>query len=1616
MLDDDLPIALPDYSAPTAPLHKLSPTDISQFIRLEQCKRYLRLHLLQRAQGLSFLTDYGVSPQAIPPLLTKSGGNFEERIEADVRTHSTVVNFSTEALSPGKRNNDNEHVISLARNLSPGQHMFLFQVRIVALIEGWLMRGDIDLLRMERDPSGGLHLLIADMKSSTAVKVEHRLQIAFYHTMLSALFSEHSLPYADLSTAILYRGAVRTSSTHLSPEEQAVLQTHIDAAGTLFGVADAYLEVVSPSDQDSYLQAVRDLVTDPNSTAHNVVNQSFSDIPFHLTYKCDGCLYNEFCMKWSAENDDLSLLPHITALDKEALRRQGITTVSELAALKDFTPSSTTPSVDLQPAPTKASLVRKIATSWPVGPRIDELVHRAKNYRRWKRDPAHPRSLSFIPNKGHGTLPYTDPTHNPNLVRVYIDAQHDYLNDRIYMLGSLVTACVDGIDAPHLRRSIVHITDGPPDTDEKETALFVNWVRDTMEAVVELAAPDPNGERKAPVHLIFYNSFDQKVLLDGLGRNLATVMGATPLYDFITQTAAFDSPLITYLDQEIRDLRNYPMVSQSLYSVAAYLKFDWESPKAFRHLFRERIFDFWGKLDAPLHDGESAWYTSRSRFNSQIPLEYAHAAWGELPDPATLSPNAEDTFAPYRLITLPLLLAFQQRRLEALEHIAHDFKGNHLTEKTPFDLPDLSTFTDTASSLAGALQEFVTIERHVDLAAWKSARNMAPERRVLTGETLLLRYAEADQDPVAAAVNQDAARRAALYGQYEAAYLADNPGAPKVELTKQQKQDTSWSLIDQTFTFHIETVGTDSEIAEVLGLTTLRQGDRVVLYPRHTYDTRLPLAERTPNTPTPKQMLYGVRGEIDAIYVERDPDERATSATLALRIVPPMGSSTRGFTFPSFSKEPLADGALYTIDPDPNDIYGYWCLVVADELRRLASSDTPSAHNALYDRVTDLSSTQVDWGDVETEAQARFLHGLDALHLADPSAMHDFEQSKREYIATRGADPVLLVQGPPGTGKSYSTSFAIFARLQGALAANRDMRIFISCNTHAAIDVLLEHILSTQHHFHSLRERFPDIFATYFDPRLLTIPLFRISPKRKTQGITPLPKRSEQEKGDQYSAEVIAAQHHCIVGGTPGGIYGMIKDRWTNKNLSGHYLCHTLVLDEASQMDLPKAAMAALPVHPNGQLIVVGDPRQMPPIVKHNWESERRRTFQQYKAYSSLFDTLLSLDPRPPMIKFSESFRLHADMAQFLKEEVYSKDGIDYHSNRHRLLPHHDIKDHFVAAVLSSEHPLVIILHDEAQSQSRNPFEQLLVAPILNALASSDLYNLDLYDGLGVVVPHRAQRGDMQSQFTFLNQYDPITNVMSNGDYVTAENVQILKNAGLDSLTLSLHSYTEPALRHLISGAKLAAKAQIIPAIQAVLTTKTADRLPALAAHVAENGILFSFGIVQEKGGGFSVGKDRESFLPTLEQEKEVLHALLRLKKLGFVRNNRNYIEHAADHYPNNWKCDPERDTFIHIGAGGKVNVCSDVRTDLAITEIQALDSDVWREVKRSRVSNCGNCLFHCYYEAQNPDLMGDLPTGVVSLLIKMGCARTAQRWGQVAVKLLKQRRREVNWELAWHT
>lgn len=414
--------------------------------------------------------------------------------------------------------------------------------------------------------------------------------------------------------------------------------------------------------------------------------------------------------------------------------------------------------------------------------------------------------------------------------------------------------------------------------------------------------------------------------------------------------------------------------------------------------------------------------------------------------------------------------------------------------------------------------------------------------------------------------------------------------------------------------------------------------------------------------------------------------------------------------------------------------------------------------NVLHDRLVDSPPS----GDGKGLAgQTKFLTGLDAFHAAD--LFHDFEESKREFIGRHGRTPILLVQGPPGSGKSFSTAFAVFARIQAAMAEKRPYRVFLTCKTHAATDVLMQNVLDVQAKLKEFRKADRKLFDKHFDPRLLDVQIYRVSPK------DPSPEGVIELEKDAGAIESIQEEQWSITAVTPGGTYAILKKKWS-KEIFGHEICDLLVLDEASQMNLPEAIMAALPMTAEAPLIVVGDHRQMPPIVKHDWENESRRTFFEYQVYSSLFDTLRVKNP--PKIQFAESFRLHSAMAEFLRQEIYRHDGINYHSKKRDTLPVHQDPDEFVAAVLRPDYPLIVVTHDECDSQVRNPFEQSLVAPILKALADPERYGLEAAEGLGIVVPHRAQRASMQQAFPELSVIDPASGLPVRSAVDTVERFQ----------------------------------------------------------------------------------------------------------------------------------------------------------------------------------------------------------------------------------------------------
>ena len=360
------------------------------------------------------------------------------------------------------------------------------------------------------------------------------------------------------------------------------------------------------------------------------------------------------------------------------------------------------------------------------------------------------------------------------------------------------------------------------------------------------------------------------------------------------------------------------MTCQSLQSVATYLKFDWNQPAAVPQAVPGPDVRLPGqaghrRADRVVHPAvpvrqldpagvrlrrlgrAAAARRGQGRRVRRLPGRDAGAAAG-LPGAAAGGPGA-------------------RRRL--------DPAATRTPRRRRSSCPTWPATRTRPDDLAHALHEFVTIERHVDAGRLEAhparparaagADGRVPARPLLRGRPGAGGRRAGPGEPAAAPQEAE---------EYEAAFRAAHPDAGRVELDKDQTDEASWSPEGLRVRLRLEAEGLDCDLDDALTLTNIRAGDRLVLYPRWAADERLPEAERTPFTPTPKQMLYGHRAELKRIVTARDDESRRIVAGSVPRSSSPApaGAAGRGASSSASIHRPLEDGQLYTLDPCPNEL------------------------------------------------------------------------------------------------------------------------------------------------------------------------------------------------------------------------------------------------------------------------------------------------------------------------------------------------------------------------------------------------------------------------------------------------------------------------------------------------------------------------------------------------------------------------------------------------------------------------------------------------------------------------------------------------------------------------
>jgi hypothetical protein len=1194
---------------------------LAQYVARGRCERHMRFTLFP-SEAKARLLRYGLEFEPLSPLLSGEGLRFEREMVEELAAHAEVRDMT---------HVDAESFAGAVAGQRGGRVNY-YQPTLRGRVGGWGCEGRADLIEVARD-GGRTTATVVDFKASARETVGFRLQVAFYARLLGETLAASGLEGAEVRGAVVAR--------------DATLPT--DGAWETF-------------DLTLYSEEIERLVAAPGSDVARAVAAGTDGARYHLRAVCDGCPYNALCFADTAERRDLSLVPGISTSEKRALEAEGVASAGELAALMEYAGR------EMRPAAGREELLRRASSRWPLGGRLPLLVQRARAaVRRLDRSTD---ALPYLLGSDFGSLP--DPAEHPGLVRVFVDAQRDYIEDRLYLLAARVVGSRGAED-------VVEMTDAKPDTGA-ERALLVRFVQALLPAVGRAA-----DGATAPLHFYTFAPRGERALLDALARHFDALCAVPAFYDLLTSSPALTQPMVSLLSEEVRARLNLAPVCQNLYEVASALGFEWRDERTdFRRVFRARVFDnrrtfmrdaATGELRADFERAEASdadedapppfvRVESAARFGAEIPLEYAYAAWGLLRETAA-GGGARAQARGFAGVTLEQIRDLARARARAMQHVEERFaRKNKQVRKEPLDLSRLGEVEVDPSEvpLSRSLEDFLLLEHHASFQE-KMLRLALPAReRAETGRTALL-----------------------LCERYE---------------RDDERIERAW--------FRFADAATGEEVpAREPGLLRLRVGDWVVVNPGSDAEGRALPAWRL------------VRGRLALV-------EELSERGACLRLLPmSFKNSPFRYRHALFAPEP---GALYTADEMCDDLNSDKFLDACRNAR----------HNHLYRW---LSEPEV--GRRPRAVRPKRLRDAQevARLAARAQAPHGLTEPQARVVGEHLTDRVLVVQGPPGTGKSHTLGFAILSRMLAQATPARPFRVAVLAKTHAAVSVALE----------SVAKRAAQLLGVEASPLLAPLARLKVVKVCNDEGDA-VPDgcgRVLPDGGEEVTAlaqwEMLLSEPLLVVGGTPGGLYQLVKkgaSKGRAVDWSGEHF-DLVVVDEASQMGLAEALTAAAFLREDGQFVAVGDHRQMPPILAHAWDAESRRDLKRARVFLSVFDYLR--ESGFPTAALDRSFRIPEEVADFLRRNVYAADGIDFRSTNRARLPLCAGLDEggWLRAALAAEHALVVVEHDEEGSQQSNDFEAGLVAALVRAAVAG--MGLDARDGVGVVVPHRAQKALLAS-------------------------------------------------------------------------------------------------------------------------------------------------------------------------------------------------------------------------------------------------------------------------------
>lgn len=1305
MVEDDFSIELDDSDEPND--GTLSATTIAQYIRFNCCPRFFKLRL----------DRYPCPP--ISPLLSQEGNKLEEKTTKLLEQKTgKYLDFSKydpkyiknwEPLIQKSMDSIKELVlnqIALGENADQ-RPVLVYQVPMYGTIGVWTIKGTADLIAIWPLKDGKVKVRIFELKASWQEQTAHRIQVAIYMLLLGKQL-------ADLSSKVELEGGVINSQTKL----------------------DTLAPDLLPRFKESPLiQDVKRLLA-KSGELNRIRCKSIDKIEYQICWRCDNCGFNDCCIAYAIENKSIALL-NLSRGEQSALNRHGIITVDDLAKLRYPVNEFTVRPYDFKPALVREpEKILEISTDPIVGAKLNWLIERSQ-YMLTGIQPSSPyasksRWMPWLTGSGYGSLPDDSPSSEfdkglmikPNsLVRVYLFIEWDYLLEVISVISARVS-CTSFKGKP---LNISRVIEALPDNREDCLALerkmleefFVELTQSITKVANEIGCPDV-----APIHLYFFTRHERDVLMEAV-RNHDSLLSARAIRDLLGLRQAIDQPMFSIIQDEIQYRKALKFPSSGLLPIldqAGFFDFtQWQDKRKdgsivnLKSTFYLEFFSyarsFSKKPDGSVHiltkdePGGVGYYPAHARFGDQLPIEYIWGVKGRL-DNLGGSKKALEKYkwcdSRNRRITDEDICLMGQKLCLAIEHIERSLNiRNKYLGKKPIPIPTIATFSLGPATLERSCREFLDLEYFSKRQEMYQQYTLLPFQRVSTGKSLIFQCTQVEESEEEFIVNGK--------------LIYEGVGMPKGDCIlnacrvkgSDESSSGDWMIVTE---LRLNEQG-QFEVTETRGPSEIAKSARAIVSKVNV--PKLEITLKVVNWPRSRGSKYTAWHNLPTT----DPEK-------AQKQYMQFFGAGRYYILDELADDIISDRAAECLDSHGNNVL---YNLLADYL---ASKNGCSAHVALSQASAEPFLTWIKKRKNSPKVeQERFI----------------------EQIFSKKS--IIMLQGPPGTGKTETLQLAVLTHIAAHRATCR-CHVLMVAPTHKAIQEFVAKL-----------SRCWDEYTNQGGKDLKDLRIYRaLSSDINNAPILPGVKYfnyhddegTVKELSDCLLNQVSLTAHSTIAAPivlclTPHSLYALMKKIGDKEPPWGAGFFDLLVVDEASMMRVPELILSGGFLTKNSQILIAGDHRQLPPIVAHNWEKEDRRTLEEMAAFLSAMDFLRLLRNEDlgierlkrkseqtispdeiPTVRLSESHRCHSVVAEFLREWVYEKDKIDFHSDRKEILPAPNAKTDGLAVALEPENVFVLVVHDEAESFQSN----LTEAAIVNALVRSAPT-----DKVGIITPHNAQKG-----------------------------------------------------------------------------------------------------------------------------------------------------------------------------------------------------------------------------------------------------------------------------------